>query len=443
MEQPSPAPCSTNTSWPRCTSSRAPAGVSATRYSSVLISLATPIRIPARDNTSYGAPRGPRARRHARDPDADREHLLRRLARRPPLRNPQCRLPGPLRRPRLARLGDDGALACADHLQRRDPLRLAAALPHARLRAQLAPGAVHLHFATRRADVPERSRARALRVASALVAQIEQQPELGLQVVELADARLDLVEGPLVDLHVLALVEILLAAWLDAGGEVERHVLADEAGRRPAGDQRAPLAADEPALLLELPLRRLQGILPVLARAGRQLEQFLARGLAPLPDKPDLPLRVDGDDRDRAGMVDDLLAVLLDDLQVRHRSSTSSRCSGVNHGGSPARAFSAVRSGRFVAGMTRSTRSSESTHLSSACGHDSTPSSRSAAGSTSRRTSSPSANGRITITATPSSAASCCRSRSTSRSCGLYGSCTVSNRPVRSARASSPNALDA
>src|SRR5437763_6992098 len=33
-----------STSWPFCTSSRAPAGVSATRYSSVLISLATPIR---------------------------------------------------------------------------------------------------------------------------------------------------------------------------------------------------------------------------------------------------------------------------------------------------------------------------------------------------------------------------------------------------------------
>src|SRR5438094_2785247 len=40
---PSPAPVSTMTSCPRCPSSRAPAGVSATRYSSVLISLATPI----------------------------------------------------------------------------------------------------------------------------------------------------------------------------------------------------------------------------------------------------------------------------------------------------------------------------------------------------------------------------------------------------------------
>src|SRR3954471_22906714 len=42
-ELPSPAVDSTTTSCPRCTSSRAPAGVSATRYSSGLISLATPI----------------------------------------------------------------------------------------------------------------------------------------------------------------------------------------------------------------------------------------------------------------------------------------------------------------------------------------------------------------------------------------------------------------
>ena len=40
---PAPAPFSTTTSCPCCTSSRAPAGVSATRYSCGLISLATPI----------------------------------------------------------------------------------------------------------------------------------------------------------------------------------------------------------------------------------------------------------------------------------------------------------------------------------------------------------------------------------------------------------------
>src|SRR3954447_26234150 len=42
IADPSPAPCCTTTSCPRSTSSRTPAGVSATRYSSVLISVATP-----------------------------------------------------------------------------------------------------------------------------------------------------------------------------------------------------------------------------------------------------------------------------------------------------------------------------------------------------------------------------------------------------------------
>src|SRR6187431_2479836 len=43
-----PYPVSIITSCPRCTSSRAPAGVSATRYSSDLISLATPIFMSGR-----------------------------------------------------------------------------------------------------------------------------------------------------------------------------------------------------------------------------------------------------------------------------------------------------------------------------------------------------------------------------------------------------------
>src|SRR5690349_23786756 len=42
MPEPSPAPDWTTTLWPRSTSSRTPAGVSATRYSSVLISVGTP-----------------------------------------------------------------------------------------------------------------------------------------------------------------------------------------------------------------------------------------------------------------------------------------------------------------------------------------------------------------------------------------------------------------
>src|SRR3712207_3943533 len=48
MDEPSPAPACTTTSWPCSTSSRTPAGVSATRYSSVLISVGTPtfMRVP-------------------------------------------------------------------------------------------------------------------------------------------------------------------------------------------------------------------------------------------------------------------------------------------------------------------------------------------------------------------------------------------------------------
>src|ERR687891_1076270 len=50
---PAPAPASTRTSWPRPRSSRAPAGVSATRYSSCLISLTTPICKPANDISGH------------------------------------------------------------------------------------------------------------------------------------------------------------------------------------------------------------------------------------------------------------------------------------------------------------------------------------------------------------------------------------------------------
>src|SRR4051794_158771 len=42
IAEPSPAPACTTTSWPCSTSSRTPAGVSATRYSSVLISVGQP-----------------------------------------------------------------------------------------------------------------------------------------------------------------------------------------------------------------------------------------------------------------------------------------------------------------------------------------------------------------------------------------------------------------
>src|SRR5262249_58786920 len=111
-------------------------------------------------------------------------------------------------------------------------------------------------------------------------------------------------------------------------------------------------------------------------RAGRQLEQVLADCLAPLPDERELPVVVDGDNRDGAWMLDDLALVLapalgrdVEQLAVVHRAgrvglhaanrSTSRRCSASNHGGSPAAAVEPARPALRVPGMTTSTRPSQ------------------------------------------------------------------------------------
>ena len=52
---------------------------------------------------------------------------------------------------------------------------------------------------------------------------------------------------------------------------------------------------------------------------------------------------------------------------------TYSRASASSHGGSPAAAFSPMRSGRLVAGMALCTRSSLRIHFSSACPQVATP----------------------------------------------------------------------
>src|SRR5215213_2637089 len=275
---PAPAPVSTTTSWPRWTSSRAPAGVSATRYSSGLISFATPIF-------------------------------------------------------------------------------------------------------TGRATIPASARA-------------EEQQERGdgLDVLELVEALLDVVDGPSDDLHVLAVVEFLLSAF-EVLRDEEVHLLVEESGRREVCPETSPPAAAEPDLFLELALRRVERILPVVDLARRELDQFAPRRLARLPHEHDAAV-VDRDDRRRPRMLDDfaitavpaldddaeLLAVVSDARVGRlvHPASrsTSERSASVNHGGDPAAAFSRARSGRFVAGITRSTRGSESAHLRSACAHVSTPNSR-------------------------------------------------------------------
>src|SRR5215211_8838087 len=130
MEEPSPAPAWTTTSWPCSTSSRTPEGVSATRYSSVLISvgtptfiwsslsrcslrvdqLASPQREPEVDAIARGVQRPPGQLLHAADAVAEGVTMAVELARRP--------LPLPValdeRLERAHQLAAVGALAVLD-----------------------------------------------------------------------------------------------------------------------------------------------------------------------------------------------------------------------------------------------------------------------------------------------------------------------------------------
>ena len=95
--------------------------------------------------------------------------------------------------------------------------------------------------------------------------------------------------------------------------------------------------------------------------------------------------------------------------------------------------------------MTAVTRGSESAQWIKAWAHVRTPngaSGSSSAGDGTPPTSDPPPSGRITRTPRPNSWASGRISRSTSRSRGLYGICTIPMRPARISLARSPNALD-
>src|SRR5436190_102326 len=289
---------------------------------------------------------------------------------------------------------------------------------------------------------------------------LQEQRETGdrLRVLQLGEPVRNRCERPPEDLDLLVIFGSCGPAF-DVDREEYVHALPAEARRRVERAELAPRAAREPDLFLELAPCVRERLLPVLERPGRQLDERPPRRLAQLTDERDEALAVDGDDGGRPGMLDDLArtpAPLLDGhvellpvvdrpavLWTGHRTrlSTRRRSSLPKNGGSPARAFAPACSGLRVAGMTMSTRGSESAHFSSASGHDVTPSSASADAGGDRRTSDPSPSGRMTITVTPSSSARGSTSRSHARSCGLSGTCTASKRRERSAVASSPNAL--
>src|SRR5579884_170247 len=247
---PSPAVDSTTTSCPRWISSRAPAGVRATRYSSVLISLGTPMRKARRHYLSGAARRS----RHRSAGDL----------------RPAETVPAPFRRYRRSRGRRERLPALGWGLRE---WRLARTC---RLRAR-----------------PE----------------VEQQPGERLRVLDLAEPRTDLLDGPAFELELLVGGGRGLAA-LDSLDHEQVHPLPAEPRRRPERRQLAPIAAGQPTLLLQLAPRGRQWLLPRLGRSRRQFQQPPPRRLAQLPNERHVSLGVHRHDGDRAGMLHDLALVL-------------------------------------------------------------------------------------------------------------------------------------
>ena len=230
--------------------------------------------------------------------------------------------------------------------------------------------------------------------------------------------RLDLGQRPADDLELLA-ARPARALPLRARPRRTRYTSSlTKPGERPERRQLAPAAAVEARLLAQLALRRRErrprprrsspagsssSSAPIAARRWRTKHDALL-GVQRPRSRPRPACRRSRSRPRRARRSASPPRLFI--AQVLPRSARSSR---PNHGGEPAAAFSAARSGREVAGMTRSTRGSESAHLSSACGQVSTPNGSSGASSAAdggRAASAPPPSGRITTTATPSSAAS-------------------------------------
>src|SRR5919204_4603730 len=233
------------TSCPRCTSSRAPAGVSATRYSSVLISFATPIFTAAHPTLSTD--------RHAFAASAS------------PLRS--------------------NCSGSVDLEGQRD----ASPTPWVGAAAKRCP--VRRRLFGRRGQVR--------------LAQVQEQDGEGLRVLELVQVVRDLPRIPADELELFVRLWVRIASF-DTFGEEEMHPLAAKAGRRVEDRQLTPRAAGEPGFLGELTASAREWFFVRLERAGRQLDQRLAHSFPPLAHERDQTFPVNRDDRDGAWMLDDL-----------------------------------------------------------------------------------------------------------------------------------------
>jgi hypothetical protein len=88
------------------------------------------------------------------------------------------------------------------------------------------------------------------------------------------------------------------------------HPLAAKARGRVERRNLAPRPTRQTCLLFELTPRASQWCLTLLERSGRQLHELGAHRFATLSNESQHPLAIDGDDRDGAGVTDDLALVL-------------------------------------------------------------------------------------------------------------------------------------
>src|SRR4029079_8958140 len=145
---------------------------------------------------------------------------------------------------------------------------------------------------------------------------VEGQTENRLRVLELGQTCGDLPRGPPDALDLLVRIGIR-GTYFDVLGEEEMHPLPAKAGRRVEGCDLAPAPAAQTGLLLQFALVALERGLALFERAGRQFEQLLACGLAPLTHECHVAFAVEGDDGARPLVLDDL-ALVLAPLLERH-----------------------------------------------------------------------------------------------------------------------------
>src|SRR5579872_2129162 len=145
--------------------------------------------------------------------------------------------------------------------------------------------------------------------STATAAKEQEQPDERLRVLDLGEAVGDVGDRDALERDLFVGLGLRLAL-VDVGRKEDVHLLAHEAGRSPQHRTAAPVAAAEAGFLLQLALRTRERGLTRFERTGWELEQLAPRRLAQLAPEHDALVAVDGHDRHRARVLDDLAVVL-------------------------------------------------------------------------------------------------------------------------------------